>query len=147
MDLVLVGAAVGFFIALIYAFLFIRVYRQSKQQSQLLEQHAEHVATLQQKVQQTTNEQEEMRSATFAMFNRVKQLEEEISTLQVQQQTLLEQLNQQQQSMLEQDPQSRFYSKGVKLVSQGATIEEVMRECEMPLAEAELLFNLHHKQS
>lgn len=44
-----------------------------------------------------------------------------------------------------QDPDSRFYTRAVKLVELGADLTEVMRECELPRAEAELLINLHRK--
>ncbi|WP_406667055.1 DUF2802 domain-containing protein [Gallaecimonas sp. GXIMD1310] len=45
------------------------------------------------------------------------------------------------------DPQSRLYSRAAKMVELGADIDELMRECELPRAEAELLFNLHSKVS
>lgn len=43
------------------------------------------------------------------------------------------------------DPESRFYTRAVKLVELGANLEEIMRECELPRAEAELLLNFHRK--
>lgn len=45
----------------------------------------------------------------------------------------------------QQDPDSRFYTRAVKLVELGASLEEIMRECELPRAEAELLLNFHKK--
>lgn len=44
------------------------------------------------------------------------------------------------------DPEARIYSRAVKMIELGADIEEVMRECELPRAEAELLMTLHVKQ-
>lgn len=44
------------------------------------------------------------------------------------------------------DPDARIYSRAVKMIELGADIEEVMRECELPRAEAELLMTLHVKQ-
>ncbi|MCO7201259.1 MULTISPECIES: DUF2802 domain-containing protein [Pseudoalteromonas] len=43
------------------------------------------------------------------------------------------------------DPDAKMYSRAVKMVELGADIEEVMRECELPRAEAELLMSLHNK--
>ncbi|EKE75393.1 DUF2802 domain-containing protein [Gallaecimonas xiamenensis] len=43
------------------------------------------------------------------------------------------------------DPQSKLYSRAAKMVSLGADIDELMRECELPRAEAELLYNLHKR--
>ncbi|MDX2319283.1 MAG: DUF2802 domain-containing protein [Moritella sp.] len=49
------------------------------------------------------------------------------------------------QDQQQQDPDSRFYTRAVKLVELGASLEEIMRECELPRAEAELLLNFHKK--
>jgi cell division protein FtsB len=87
------------------------------------------------KVNNLTDELHEIRSGNYGVISRVKELVHQVDNLQSAQQNLVEQ-----------DPQSRFYSKGTKLISQGASLEDVMRECDMPVAEAELLFNLHNKQ-
>lgn len=81
------------------------------------------------------DELHEIRSGNYGVISRVKELVQQVDELQVAQQNLVEQ-----------DSQSRFYSKGAKLISQGATLEDVMRECDMPIAEAELLFNLHNRK-
>ena len=88
-----------------------------------------------QKMNTLNDELHEIRSGNYGVINRVKEL-----VLQV------DKLQSDQQNLVEQDPQSRFYSKGAKLISQGASLEDVMRECDMPEAEAELLFNLHNSQ-
>ncbi|WP_318782614.1 DUF2802 domain-containing protein [Pseudoalteromonas aurantia] len=54
-------------------------------------------------------------------------------------------LAQQQAAQKYDDPDARIYSRAVKMVELGADIEEVMRECELPRAEAELLMSLHNK--
>jgi len=92
---------------------------------------------LSKKVHNLSEEIHEIRSGNYGVISRVKELVEQVDNLQVAQQNIVANLT-------EQDPQSRFYSKGAKLISQGATLEDVMRECDMPAAEAELLFNLHH---
>lgn len=47
------------------------------------------------------------------------------------------------QEVAEQDPDSRLYQRAAKLVASGATVEELMEECELPRAEAELLMAVH----
>jgi len=47
------------------------------------------------------------------------------------------------QEVAEQDPESRQYQRAAKLVASGATLEELMHECELPQAEAELLMSIH----
>ncbi|WP_298768962.1 DUF2802 domain-containing protein [uncultured Shewanella sp.] len=44
-----------------------------------------------------------------------------------------------------QDPQAKLYSRAMKMVSLGADVEELIQECELPKAEAELLLRLHGK--
>ena len=45
----------------------------------------------------------------------------------------------------QQDPQARLYSRAMKMVALGAGVEELIQECELPKAEAELLIRLHGK--
>jgi len=45
-----------------------------------------------------------------------------------------------------QDPSLKLYQRAAELVKKGATIEEVMEACDIPRAEAEMLFMVH-KQS
>ncbi|MEJ6473118.1 DUF2802 domain-containing protein [Pseudoalteromonas piscicida] len=57
----------------------------------------------------------------------------------------LHELANQQAAQKYDDPDAKIYSRAVKMVELGADIEEVMRECELPRAEAELLMSLHNK--
>jgi cell division protein FtsB len=91
------------------------------------------------KVNNLSEEIHEIRSGNHGVISRFKELVQQVDSLQTTQQNFAE-------NLVEQDPQSRFYSKGAKLISQGASLEDVMRECDMPAAEAELLFNLHNNQ-
>lgn len=54
-------------------------------------------------------------------------------------------LSEQQQELALKDPQGKLYSRATRMVQLGADIDEVMAECEMPRAEAELLISLHGK--
>lgn len=42
------------------------------------------------------------------------------------------------------EPESKMYNRAVKMVKAGASINEVMMECELPRPEAELLFSIHN---
>jgi hypothetical protein len=57
-----------------------------------------------------------------------------------------QELKQKQQDIQLADPESKIYSRAVKMITLGADIEEIIRECELPRAEAELLFTLHQKE-
>ena len=64
--------------------------------------------------------------------------------LEVEQQS--QDLIQQQAAQKYDDPDAKIYSRAVKMVELGADLDEVIRECELPRAEAELLFSLHKQK-
>lgn len=51
-----------------------------------------------------------------------------------------------QQELAEMDPETKRYSHAVKLLQKGASVEELMEACELPRAEAEMLFSVHGKK-
>ncbi|MEJ2913052.1 DUF2802 domain-containing protein [Pseudoalteromonas sp. C12FD-1] len=57
-----------------------------------------------------------------------------------------QELMQQQAAQKYDDPDAKIYSRAVKMVELGADLDEVIRECELPRAEAELLFSLHKQK-
>ncbi|MGS0535001.1 DUF2802 domain-containing protein [Pseudoalteromonas sp. SaAl2] len=57
-----------------------------------------------------------------------------------------QELAQQQDAQKYDDPDAKIYSRAVKMVELGADIEEIIRECELPRAEAELLMSLHNQK-
>jgi hypothetical protein len=72
-----------------------------------------------------------------------KQLEHRIKALQkdnISQKELVVQIQNQQ-------PQDKLYSRAFKLVELGADVEEVVRECDIPLAEAEMLISVHRNKT
>lgn len=79
-------------------------------------------------------ELQELRSGTIGVGRRVLELEKKLGK---------------QSEMLEEasyhDPQAKLYARAVKMVSLGAGIDELMSECELPKAEAELILRLHKK--
>jgi hypothetical protein len=100
----------------------------------------------QQQLQLLSAELEEIRSGLIGIGQRVISVEQQ----QQQVRRYVEEINDAQLQLAEQqqkidmfDPESKLYSRAMKMVQLGAPLEEVMRECELPRAEAELLFNLH----
>ncbi|KID57669.1 hypothetical protein JF50_10920 [Pseudoalteromonas luteoviolacea] len=63
----------------------------------------------------------------------------------VESESYVKELAQQQAAQKYDDPDAKIYSRAVKMVELGADLEEIMRECELPRAEAELLMSLHNK--
>lgn len=79
-------------------------------------------------------ELQELRSGTIGVGKRVLQLEKKSA----QQDAKLDEAKQQ-------DPQAKLYSRAMKMVALGAGVDELIAECEIPKAEAELLIRLHSK--
>ena len=76
----------------------------------------------------------ELHSGSIGMGKKILQLE-----------SLIRKTQENQQNLIAQAPENRLYTRAVKMVELGASIEELMAECELPRAEAELLLNLHKK--
>ncbi len=93
--------------------------------------------------QQSQLEVEELRAGIIGVGQRVLQLETALKQLSAQTQDQLATLTEQQQAIALTDPESKIYSRAMKMVQLGADLDEIMRECELPRAEAELLYNLH----
>ena len=76
----------------------------------------------------------EIHSGAVGMGKKLQQLEAVVKKTQENQVTLAASA-----------PENRLYTRATKMVELGASIEELMIDCELPKAEAELLFNLHRK--
>lgn len=76
----------------------------------------------------------EIHSGTVGMGKKIQQLE-----------SIVKQTQENQLNIVAQAPENRLYTRAAKMVALGASIEELMSECELPRAEAELLLNLHKK--
>ena len=122
-------------VSIVSVILLILLFKRYKFQLEAVVSRCDSLSDLSKKVHNLSEEIHEIRSGNYGVINRIKELVQQVDDL-----------HSAQQNIVEQDSQSRFYSKGAKLISQGASLEDVMRECDMPAAEAELLFNLHNSQ-
>lgn len=87
-------------------------------------------------------ETEELRAGIIGVGQSVLSMQEQHQLLTEQ----MVQLQEQQHAISLSDPESKIYSRAMKMVELGADLEEIIRECELPRAEAELLFNLHQQK-
>ena len=111
----------------------------SWQQQQVITQLSRQVDELTQDLLRSQHEMEELRSTVIGVGQRVLTLESHLGQGMLQ----VAELAEQQKSLHLFDPESKIYSKAMKMVHLGSSLEEIMLECELPQAEAELLFNLH----
>lgn len=129
------------FIALLV--LWMRCRQQWRSQQQLLTLLSSQFEASQQQSSVTQTETEELRAGLIGVGQRVLELQEQYQLVQDQ----LLQLQQQQDAIALSDPESKIYSRAMKMVELGADLEEIIRECELPRAEAELLYNLHQQKN
>ena len=108
--------------------------RKLNQQQERLEQLSTQLHAFQNEVSAMEESVSEIRAGSLGVGAKVRQLDNAL------QDSLAKQ-----EALLEQDPNNRLYVTAAKLIATGATIEEVMRECELPRAEAELLFSIHKR--
>lgn len=104
--------------------------KRSKQESEAS------VATLQGQLESLRKQMMELHSGAIGMGQRLQSVE-----------GAMQQINERQQELTMQDPERRLYSRAAKMVELGADLDEVMSECELPKAEAELLISLRKGRS
>ena len=97
-----------------------------------LEQQSELIQKLTLKLEQKYTEHDQV----------IKQLEHRIKTAQTKVNNVDEKLG----SVIEQQPEDKLYSRAFKLASLGADIDEIMQECELPRAEAEMLMSVYSQK-
>ncbi|WP_429058160.1 DUF2802 domain-containing protein [Aeromonas jandaei] len=117
-------------IALAFAFYVWSRSKRSKQESEA------HVATLQGQLESLRKQMMELHTGAIGMGKRLQAVE-----------GAMQQINDRQQELTMQDPERRLYSRAAKMVELGADLDEVMSECELPKAEAELLISLRKGRS
>ena len=104
--------------------------KRSKQESEAS------VATLQGQLESLRKLMMELHTGAIGMGQRLQSVE-----------GAMQQVNERQQELTMQDPERRLYSRAAKMVELGADLDEVMSECELPKAEAELLISLRKGRS
>lgn len=117
-------------IALAFAFYIWSRSKRSKQESEA------HVTVLQGQLESLRKQMMELHTGAIGMGQRLQAVE-----------GAMQQINDRQQELTMQDPERRLYSRAAKMVELGADLDEVMSECELPKAEAELLISLRKGRS
>ncbi|WP_180344120.1 DUF2802 domain-containing protein [Aeromonas allosaccharophila] len=117
-------------IAVVFAFYIWFKSKRSKQESEAS------VATLQGQLESLRKQMMELHTGAIGMGQRLQSVE-----------GAMQQVNDRQQELTLQDPERRLYSRAAKMVELGADLDEVMSECELPKAEAELLISLRKGRS
>ncbi len=129
---VLIAAGVAVLVA-IFAFLSLRTKKQIRHDFERQRQISKGLA---QKVTKTNNQLQEVRSVVVGLGQKVSQ-----------QQEVIRHLSERVTELEHMDSDSRLYSRASKMVQLGAGVEELIEECELPKAEAELMMALQQKMA
>ncbi|MDV6316938.1 DUF2802 domain-containing protein [Idiomarina sp. HP20-50] len=120
----------------------------SRRQAELIERQQQRLLMLTETASEVLQLREQFKQSSepsdktdFAQQKAVAQLQQHVAQLTEEH----KQLQQKLQEVAEQDPGSKLYQRAAKLVVKGASTEELMQECDLPQAEAELLISLHKK--
>ena len=111
------------------------IFVNNNKQAAAIQAKHKQLQEAQQQLSILRSEVAEMRAGMLSIGKRVVAVEEKSKEL--------EQL---QDAQKYDDPNAKIYSRAVKMVELGADLEEIIRECELPRAEAELLMSLHKQK-
>jgi hypothetical protein len=111
------------------------IFVNNNKQAAAIQAKQKQLQEAQQQLSILRSEVAEMRAGMLSIGKRVVAVEEKNKKL--------EQL---QDAQKYDDPNAKIYSRAVKMVELGADLEEIIRECELPRAEAELLMSLHKQK-
>lgn len=117
-------------LALVLALVGIFGLRRSRRESEA------RIETLQGQLESLRKQMMELHTGAIGMGQRLQSAE-----------GAMQKIQDSQQELTLQDPERRLYSRAAKMVELGADLDEVMSECELPQAEAELLISLRKGRS
>lgn len=124
-------------LAVVIAVVLVRRERKARQDLETKFAAAELLLkTARQQQESLTKQFHELRAGTMAMSNKMAILTRQ-----------QEELSERQGEMAMQDPDGRLYSRASKMVELGADLNELMEECDLPKAEAELLLRLQQRMN
>ncbi|GAA5646571.1 MULTISPECIES: DUF2802 domain-containing protein [Vibrio] len=98
------------------------------------DQHRQQQRALDKEVQKANKQLLEVRSVVVGLGQRVSE-----------QQDIIQHLNERISELENADNDARLYSRASKMVQLGADVNELIEECELPKAEAELMLSLQKK--
>jgi chromosome segregation ATPase len=119
---------------LVVLLIIVLIARVKRTMAQSLEEETTQRDEVQQQLNKTNKQLLELRSVVVGLNHKMTE-QEDIIILLSERITELEQ----------EDTDARLYSRASKLVKLGADINEVITECELPKAEAELMYSLQQK--
>lgn len=135
-------------VVLVFAITLLYILRLNKKLAALEEQCSNYAIAIDN--QQLTELQQHQSFAEFQQEYQVLMLENEQVTKQLDVRTKhlqnkISSLEEALEKLKHEQPEDKLYRRAMKMVELGADIDEIIAECDLPRAEAQLLVDLHHK--
>ncbi|NOI12674.1 DUF2802 domain-containing protein [Vibrio hepatarius] len=128
-DPVLAGSLAAVVVLVLIVFM-----RMKRSQARAFEHARQQNRKLDKELQKANKQLLEVRSVVVGLGQRVSE-----------QQDIIQHLNERITELEQEDSDGRLYSRASKMVQLGADINELIEECELPKAEAELMMSLQKK--
>ncbi len=128
-DPVLAGSLAAIVVLVLFVFT-----RMKRSQARAFEHARQQNRKLDKELQKANKQLLEVRSVVVGLGQRVSE-----------QQDIIQHLNERITELEQEDSDGRLYSRASKMVQLGADINELIEECELPKAEAELMMSLQKK--
>ncbi len=133
---------------LVFAMVLIYILRLTKKINEIEIQLSNAMLTLDDEQMKSVEQQqfiESIKQSNQAISLENEQVTKQLDARTKQLQTKFIDLENNLQRIKNEQPEDKLYRRALKMVELGADIDEVMSECELPRAEAELLFSIHFK--
>lgn len=120
-----------------------------RKQRSLLEQHQLHlnlIEELKAQIQQNASQQVELKDSLSEPILENEQVTKQLSVRTKNLQAEIEQIKNSLAEIANSQPEDRLYSRAKRMIELGADADELVRECSLPRAEAELLISIHLKK-
>ncbi len=141
-------------IALVLVILFILISKQSKKIVNI-EQKQNNLSLLCESLQQVVTQYIDNNQQQNIIEELTQKVTQQQSTTKTRLATIDQQINDATEQittlaneveiLINQQPEDKLYSRALKLAELGADVEEISENCEIPIAEAEMLLAVHHK--
>ncbi|MCG9679586.1 DUF2802 domain-containing protein [Vibrio sp. Isolate23] len=120
--------------ALVVLLVILALFRIKKGQRSMADHWRQQNRHLDKELQKANKQLLEVRSVVVGLGQRVSE-----------QQDIIQHLNERISELEQEDGDGRLYSRATKMVQLGADVNELIEECELPKAEAELMLSLQKK--
>ncbi|GLO61532.1 DNA repair ATPase [Vibrio sp. MACH09] len=127
--LVLLGGSLFFVLVLV-----VMLLKSRSQMQRITDSQRQTVRGMEKEVSKANNQLLEVRSVVVGLGQKVAE-----------QQDVIQYLSERVTELEHTDKDSRMYSRASKMVQLGADVDELIEECELPKAEAELMMTLQNK--